>query len=68
MIAWLRRFFTDDAFFVAALRGMVGLAGALVASGIIPSTGNGWKVGLFLNAMAHFIPAGQQNAKRDHTP
>ena len=59
MGAWLRKFWSDEAYFTAAIKSLVSLAGALVFSGIIPT--DGWRYGAIVMALAHLIPAGQRD-------
>lgn len=59
MLTWLKKFWTDEAFFTAAVKSLVSLAGALVFSGIIPVTE--WRYGAIVMALAHLIPGGQKD-------
>ena len=51
----------DPAYFAAAIRGCIAFLGACIASGILPTEGQWWKLGLFITAASHFIPAGESN-------
>jgi hypothetical protein len=58
MVTWLKRFWTDEAFFTASVKTLISMAGALVFSGIIPISE--WRYGAIVMALAHLIPAGQR--------
>ncbi len=58
MGAWLKKFWTDPAFFAASVRALISFVGGLLASGIIPT--DQWKYGFLVMALAQAIPAGNK--------
>jgi len=56
MGTWLKKFWTDEQFFRGAVKSVIALGGALLASGAIPT--DQWKYGYFVMALAHLIPSG----------
>lgn len=58
MVEWLKKFWTDPAFFAAAVRSLISLFGGLVASGAIPT--DKWRYGFLVMALAQAIPAGNK--------
>lgn len=55
----LKQLWTDPTYFAASVRGLISLAGSLIASGIIPTSG--WRYGFVIMALSQLIPAGQKN-------
>lgn len=55
----LTQLWTDPTAFRSACKTAISFAGALLASGIIPTTE--WKYGFIVMALAHVIPAGERN-------
>jgi hypothetical protein len=63
VLAYLKGFWTDPAQFRAAVRALIGLAGAALLAGVIPHVDPAFasKLGAFIMAGSTAIPAGQQN-------
>jgi len=63
VITLLKQFWTDPAQFRAAVRGLIGLAGAALLAGVVPHVDSetAHKLGAFIIGGAGIIPAGQQN-------
>lgn len=61
MLAWLKSFFTDEAMFTASVRGLLGVAGAVLT--LLPAdalAGLG-KYGTLVMALGMFLKAGDKN-------